>query len=182
VSESFRVTQVTPLLHSYVFDVERRLIEHDGATFARDVVTHAGAVSILAINERDEVGLLRQYRAPFERYVLEIPAGTLDVEGEEPLEAAKRELNEELGCEAKEWRLLGRFMVSPGWTNQVMSIFEARAITLVERHPDGPEERSSLVEWVPINALKGTLAKEVMNDYTLTVALHRVFGTFFDND
>lgn len=90
MSQSFRVTQVTPLLHSHVFDVERRQIEHDGTTFSRDVVTHAGAVSILAINEREEVGLLRQYRAPFARYVLEIPAGTLDVDGEEPLDAAKR--------------------------------------------------------------------------------------------
>ena len=55
MSETFRITQVTSLLHSYVFDVERRLVEHDGTTFERDVVTHAGAVSILAINERDEV-------------------------------------------------------------------------------------------------------------------------------
>jgi len=182
VSESFRVAQVTPLLHSRVFDVERRLIEHDGTTFERDVVTHSGSVSILAINEQDEVGLLRQYRAPFDGYVLEIPAGTLDVKGEEPLAAAKRELREELGCDAQTWRLLGRFKVSPGWTDQVMTIYEARDIIPVRRQPDGPEERSSLVEWVPISALKETLAKESTNDYTLTVAMHRVFGTLFDDD
>ena len=182
MSETFRVTQVTSLLHSYVFDVERRLVEHDATTFERDVVTHAGAVSILAINERDEVGLLRQYRAPFDEYVLEIPAGTLDVTDEEPLAAAKRELREELGADAMSWRLLGRFKVSPGWTNQVMTIFEARDITMVQRQPEGPEERSSRIEWVPIGGLKETLARETTNDYTLMVALHRVFGNFFDDD
>ena len=135
MSEKFRVTQVTPLLHSHVFDVEKRLVEHDGTFFERDVVTHAGAVAILAINEREEVGLLRQYRAPFDAYVLEIPAGTLDVQGEEPLAAAKRELREELGCEASRWRQMGRFTVSPGWTNQEMVIFEAKGLELVGRRP-----------------------------------------------
>lgn len=182
MSNSFRITQVTPLLHSHVFDVEKRRVEHDGVTFDRDVVTHAGAVAILAINELNEVGLLRQYRAPFDSYVLEIPAGTMDVAGEEPLATAQRELREELGCEADRWRLLGRFKVSPGWTNQVMNIFEAREIKLVERGPQGPEERSSVIEWVPISRLKETMRQESTNDYTLTVALHRVFGTFFDDD
>jgi len=182
VSETFRITRVTPLLQSHVFDVERRLVEHDGAVFERDVVTHAGAVSILAINAKDEVGLLRQYRAPFNEYVLEIPAGTRDVAGEEPLDAAKRELREELGCEATSWRLLGRFKVSPGWTDQQMSIFEARNLTLVDRHPEGPEEVSSSIEWVPVSDLKTVLSRESSLDYTLCVALHRVFGTFFDDD
>ncbi|MFZ1063558.1 MAG: NUDIX hydrolase [Acidimicrobiales bacterium] len=182
MSDSFRVTRITPLLHSHVFDVERRLVEHDGSTFERDVVTHTGAVAILAMNDDDEVGLLRQYRAPFDAEVLEIPAGTLDVRGEQPLDAAKRELREELGCEAADWRLLGRFKVSPGWTNQVMNIFEARALTLIPRQPEGPEERASVIEWVPVRDLKRTLAREDTLDYTLSVALHRVFGTFFDED
>lgn len=182
MSEKFRVTQVTPLLHSHVFDVEKRLVEHDGTFFERDVVTHAGAVAILAINEREEVGLLRQYRAPFDAYVLEIPAGTLDVQGEEPLAAAKRELREELGCEATTWRLLGKFKVSPGWTNQVMTIFEARGTAMVKREPEGPEERSLVIEWVPVSALRETLARESANDYTLTVALLRVFGSLFDDN
>ncbi len=63
-----------------------------------------------------------------------------------------------------------------------MNIFEAREIKLVERGPQGPEERSSVIEWVPISRLKETMRQESTNDYTLTVALHRVFGTFFDDD
>ena len=182
MSESFRVVQRTPLLTSFVFDVERRTVEHDGTTFDRDVVTHRGAVSILAINDLAEVGFIRQYRAPFDDYVLEIPAGTLDVDGELPLDAAKRELLEELGCVASEWTLLGRFMVAPGWTNQVMNIFEARGVTNVGREPEGPEETSSSIEWVHVTDLKERLGREATLDYTLSVAMHRIFGTFFDHD
>lgn len=179
---SFRVIDSTPLLQSRVFRVERRTVEHEGATFERDVAVHRGAVSILAINDCDEVGLVRQYRAPFDEEVLEIPAGTMDHEGEDPLDTAKRELREELGCEATQWRLLGRFKVSPGWTNQVMTMFEARGITVGERHPEGPEEHSMKVLWIPFAELKETLRREASNDYSLVVALHRVFGTLFDDD
>ncbi len=100
MSPPFRVVATEPLLASRVFRVERRTVSDGGQTFTRDVVTHQGAVAILAINDRGEIGMLRQYRAPFDAEVLEIPAGTLDVEGEDPLGAAQRELREELGCEA----------------------------------------------------------------------------------
>jgi ADP-ribose pyrophosphatase len=182
VSESFRIVGTKSLLHSYVFDVERRTVEHAGELFERDVVTHNGAVAVLAINGDDEVGLIRQYRSPFDTYTWEIPAGTLDVEGEAPLATAKRELREELGCEAGEWRLLGQFMVSPGWTNQLMNIYEARDLVEVERSPAGPEETSSTIHWVTIAKLKDTFRREPAMDSTAAIALHRVFGSFFDGD
>ncbi len=182
MTKSFRVVDRSPLLESFVFDVERRTIEHDGTTFERDVVTHQGAVAILAINDADEVGFIRQYRAPFDAFVLEIPAGTMDHQGEEPLATAKRELREELGCDATSWTLLGRFMVSPGWTNQVMNIFEARGITTCERAPEGPEETSASIEWIAIAKIQETLEHEPMLDYTLSVAMHRVFGTFLERN
>ena len=100
MSESFRVVGTKKLLQSHVFGVEQRTVEHDGTTFERDVVTHLGAVAILAINDRDEIGMIRQYRTPFDRFCWEVPAGTLDVPGEDALRAAQRELREELGCEA----------------------------------------------------------------------------------
>jgi ADP-ribose pyrophosphatase len=182
VADEFRLVKSTPLFHSYVFDVERRVIEHQGEEFNRDVAAHRGAVAILAIDDNERVGFIRQYRAPFDEFSLEIPAGTMDVDGEETLETAKRELHEELGCEAATWRLLGRFKVSPGWTNQVMTIYEARDLTFVQRTPEGPEETSSSVEWVAVKDLRSFLRQEATLDYTMTVALHRVFGTFFDVD
>jgi 8-oxo-dGTP pyrophosphatase MutT (NUDIX family) len=180
VSESFHVVGTTPLLQSHVFGVERRVVEHDGVTFERDVVTHPGAVAMLAINERDEIGLIRQYRTPFDRFCWEIPAGTLDVPGEDTLTAAKRELREELGVEAQQWTLLGTFMTSPGWSNQRMWIYEARVLHDVPRSPAGPEETSSSVHWLSPEELRETLRGEPAIDNTMAVALNRVYGTFFD--
>lgn len=182
MSEPFRVVGTKTLLNSYVFDVEQRTVEHGSEHFDRDVATHKGAVAVLAVNEHDEVGLIRQYRAPFDRFTWEIPAGTLDVDGEVPLASAKRELREELGVEAKEWRFLGQFMVSPGWTNQLMNIFEARGLSQVEREPAGPEELSSTIHWIPIPQLKETFRSDPAMDSTAAIALHRVFGSFFDED
>jgi 8-oxo-dGTP pyrophosphatase MutT (NUDIX family) len=181
VSDAFRIERVEPLLHSHVFDVERRTVRHDGAAFTRDVVVHAGAVAILAINDRDEVGFVRQYRAPFDRVTLEIPAGTLDVEGESHLEAARRELREELGVRAGRWTSLGRFTTATGWSNQVMTIFEARELSPVPREPAGPEERSSQVVWLGRGELRDALRREDTLDSTMVVALHRIFGSLFDD-
>ena len=180
MSESFQIEGTTPLLHSHVFDVERRVIRYDGGTFERDVATHRGAVAILVINDAEEIGLIRQYRAAFDTSGWEIPAGTRDVDGEDALDCAKRELAEEMGCEAASWTLLGRFMTSPGWTNQVMTIFEARELTMTERRPAGPEESGSSVRWFSKEELRKTLLREPAIDSTMVVALHRVFGTFLD--
>jgi ADP-ribose pyrophosphatase len=182
VSDSFDIERTEKLLHSRVFDVERRTIRHGGTSFDRDVAVHKGAVAILVFNDAGEVGLVRQYRSAFDAYLWEIPAGTQDVDDEDPLDTAKRELREELGVDAQQWRLLGRFMNSPGWTNQVMTIYEAREITQMERLPAGPEESASSVRWVAVADLATTLANQGAIDSTTAVALHRVFGTFFDRD
>jgi 8-oxo-dGTP pyrophosphatase MutT (NUDIX family) len=182
VSPPFHVVSREPLLTSRVFTVEQRTVTDGAQAFTRDVVSHRGAVAILAVDDAGEIGLIRQYRAPFDAEVLEIPAGTLDVEGEDPLGAARRELREELGREAATWTLLGRFMVSPGWCDQVMTIFEARHLTSVARDPAGPEEKASRVLWRSPRELHEMLRGEAMIDYTLAVALHRVYGRFFDSD
>ena len=180
MSDQFQIVRRERLLDSYVFNVEQRTIQHGDEVFSRDVVVHPGAVAILAVNERDEIGFLRQYRSSVDRVTLEIPAGTLDVPGEDPLDAARRELLEELGCEAARWTVLGRFMVSPGWSDQLMTIFEARQLTHGARRPMGPEERTSTVQWLSKETLRATLGGEGALDATMVVALHRVFGDLFD--
>jgi 8-oxo-dGDP phosphatase len=180
VSDEFRVTSTVPLLHSYVFDVERVTVVHGEQSFERDVARHGGAVAILAINDAGEVGVLRQYRATVDRTTLEIPAGTCDVTGEDPLATAQRELAEEMGCEALSWRLLARLMVSPGWTDQLMSIYEARDLHLVDRRPEGPEESAASIEWLSPARLREALENEPAIDATMAAALNRVYGTLFD--
>ncbi len=174
MTSRFRVAATTPLLHSAVFDVERRVIVGADPPFERDVVVHAGAVAVVAVDELDRVGVIRQYRAPFDRVTYEIPAGTLDHPGETALAAAKRELLEEMGCRASRWRRLGRFMVSPGWTDQVMTIYEARALVIGPRHPEGPEEEQSRVAWLTTDEVARLLAGSQPVDATLALGVLQV--------
>ena len=118
----------------------------DGETAERQVVTHPGAVTVIA-HDDENVWLVRQPReAVGESSLLELPAGKLDVEGESPLECAQRELEEEIGKAAGEWRELKRFYVSPGLTEEIMYLFLATDLTDVEHDPD-PNERIEIVPW-----------------------------------
>jgi ADP-ribose pyrophosphatase len=90
---------------------------------------HPGAVAIVAIDAEDQVLLVRQYRSPAERVLLEIPAGTLDRgdDGsiEDPEIASRRELEEETGYRAASWQLLGRFWTAPGFATELMYLYLA---------------------------------------------------------
>ncbi len=181
MSDSFYVEGADVVFRSHVFDVERRTVRHIKGTIERDVAVHRGAVAVLAINANDQIGVIHQYRSTFDAVLIEIPAGTQDAAGESERETAERELEEELGCRASQWRLLGRFMNSPGWTNQVMTIFEARQLSTVERRPVGPEESAATVSWLSRADLRNALRSGVAIDATTAVALHRGYGTFFDD-
>ena len=127
----------------------------DGETAERQVVTHPGAVTVIAHDE-ERVWLVRQPREPVgEAALLELPAGKLDVEGETPLECAKRELAEEIGKAAGEWRELKRFYVSPGLTEEIMYLFLATDLSDVEHEAD-PNDRIEIVPW-PLADLDGAI-------------------------
>jgi ADP-ribose pyrophosphatase len=118
----------------------------DGSTSERQVIGHPGAVAMVAHDE-ENVWLVRQPReAVGEEALLEIPAGKLDVEGESRLECAQRELVEEIGKTARDWRELKRFYVSPGLTEEEMTLFLATGLEDAEHDPD-PEERIEIVAW-----------------------------------
>jgi len=178
VSGPFSVTSSEHLLGSWVFDVERRTISGPDGCFERDVVVHPGAVAILCVDEYERVALIRQYRATVDALTYEIPAGTLDGEGENALTAAQRELVEEIGVVASSWTELGTFLNSPGWTNQTITIFEARNLAYVPRQPAGPEESVSEVLWLTIGELAELQKVERFFDATTAVALHRLHGGF----
>jgi ADP-ribose pyrophosphatase len=118
----------------------------DGELVEREVVGHPGSVAILAHDE-EHVYLVRQPReAVGEPALLELPAGKLDVEGETTLECARRELLEEVGLVAREWRELKRFYASPGFAEEEVSLFEATG--LEQRDPEPAEgERIEIVAW-----------------------------------
>jgi len=120
-----------------------------GGRHTRDWVEHPGAVAMVAVDSGD-VLLVRQYRTPAARVLLEIPAGTLDRDAtgaiEDPALAAPRELGEETGFRAASWRLLGRFFPAPGFASESMHLYLATDLSAIEGYagPE-PDERIDLV-------------------------------------
>jgi ADP-ribose pyrophosphatase len=176
VSDSFSIVDRHTLLTSYIFSIERRTIAHNGNNFDRDVAVHPGAVAMVAINDLDQVGLVRQYRASVNKVLWEIPAGTIDASDADPLFTAQRELLEELGVTASEWSKIAEVYVSPGWTTQLMHIFVARGLSFEGRSPDGPEESAAEVVWLSRDEVRGLLDAGDVNDATLTIGLRHYLG------
>lgn len=127
----------------------------DGETVTREVVGHPGAVAVVA-HDGELLYLVRQPReAVGEDALLELPAGKLDVEGEDPLATAKRELAEEIGKAAGEWRFLCKFFTSPGFTDE--EVFVYLATELADAHAEAEEEERIEVEKVPLTDLDGVI-------------------------
>jgi len=110
-----------------------------GRRATREVVEHPGAIVVIALDERGEVALVRQYRHAVKRYLLELPAGGLEP-GEEPLATAQRELREEVGVEAARWTPLGHFFSSPGFANEILHVFLAEDLRPAYAEPDEDED------------------------------------------
>ncbi|HEU4965047.1 MAG TPA: NUDIX hydrolase [Bacilli bacterium] len=110
----------------------------NGKEAQREVVLHPGAVTVLAITNEDNVLLVRQFRKPTDRLLIETPAGKLE-HGENPLEAVKRELEEETGYTAKEWKHLNSFYTSPGFADELMHAYVATDLKKLEQKLDDDE-------------------------------------------
>lgn len=117
----------------------------DGEMFARDVIHHPGAVSVVPVIG-DEVILVRQYRAAVEREMLEIPAGKRDVEGEAVEVTAARELEEEIGMRAGRLQLLAQFYNSPGFVDEHSFVFLATDLAPCALSAQGIEEQHMTIE------------------------------------
>jgi 8-oxo-dGDP phosphatase len=125
----------------------------DGGEMVREVVRHTDAVAVVPVLDDGRVVLLRQYRQPLRRYVLEIPAGKMDQDGESPEEVAHRELAEEIGHDARELVHLVTFHNSAGWTTETTHVYLGRGLHEVPP-PDGfePEGEEAHMEVVPLAA------------------------------
>jgi 8-oxo-dGDP phosphatase len=152
----------------------------DGKIAERDVVEHPGAVAVLALDASEQVLLIRQYRHPVGHLLWEIPAGLRDVSGEPPWATAQRELLEESGYRARDWRVLADYFSSPGFTTERLRVFLARD---VEEVPAGQrdfvpeaEEASLVVAWLPLeDAVAKIFAGELHNGPAI-VAIMAVYA------
>ena len=112
----------------------------NGRLAEREVVYHPGGVAVLALEEDGTVYLVRQFRYPIQRELLELPAGKLDHGTQEDhLLGAKRELSEETGLEASEWTYLGYTLASPGFCDEALHMYLARGLTRKGQHLDEDE-------------------------------------------
>jgi ADP-ribose pyrophosphatase len=111
----------------------------------REIVEHPGAVAIVAVDAGGMVALVRQLREAARKYLLELPAGTLEA-GETPLESARRELEEETGLTGGTWRELAAFYTTPGFCRERMHLFAAEDVESGEARPEADEELE-LVRW-----------------------------------
>jgi 8-oxo-dGDP phosphatase len=145
---SFRVVEEETVLRAHVFSVVRATVStDDGTRFERDIVRHPGAVAVVAVTDGGSVVLLRQYRAPVDRSILEIPAGTRDVDGEPPHETARRELAEEAGYRAERMELLAEILNTPGFCDESTYLYLATGLLAVPPDRHGFEEQQiSVVE------------------------------------
>ncbi|WP_116199372.1 NUDIX domain-containing protein [Amycolatopsis circi] len=143
-----------------------------GETAKREVVEHLGAVVIAALDGEDNVTLVHQYRHPLGRRLWELPAGLIDHEGEDPVDAARRELAEEAGLAAGSWDTLVDVAASPGFTDEVVRVFLARDLSEVDRDVLGEEEADLVVRKFPLaEAVRMALAGELVNGATVSGVL-----------
>jgi len=154
---SFERIDAETVYDGRIFDVVKARYRHaDGEVVERENVEHGGAVGIVT-HDDEHLWLVRQPREGIMRDdVLEIPAGRLDVEGEAPEDAAKRELAEELGLAAGSWSHMTTYFTSAGFTNEQVHLYLATDLRQVDQPETEEDERIEIVRW-PLEDLDGAI-------------------------
>ena len=141
----------------------------NGKPCVREIVEHAGGVTVAALTDDDKLIFVRQFRYPYMKVLLELPAGKLE-KGEDPLESGKRELLEETGCTAEEYISLGEFYPSCGYTDEVIYLYLAKGLKFGAQSLD--EDEFLNVEKIPLEkAVKMVMSNEIKDGKTQTAIL-----------
>ncbi|NBM19010.1 NUDIX hydrolase [Streptomyces sp. GC420] len=166
--EEWRVTATaTPFTGNKTSVRTDDVVMPDGTVVRRDYQVHPGSVAVLAIDDQDRVVVLKQYRHPVRQKLWEIPAGLLDVPGENPLTAAQRELYEEAHVKAEDWRVLTDVYTTPGGSDEAVRVFLARQLSDAQGDRFAVEHEEADMEFarVPLAELvRGVLAGELHNN------------------
>ena len=152
---------------SHMFKVEAEEVElNSGKVAFRDRVVHPGAVVILPQLTNGNLLLVRQYRHPIRKELIEFPAGTIEA-AEFPMRCAERELEEEVGRKAKEWVQLGQLYPAPGFCSEIQHLFLARWMTEVEQKLDEDELINEVLEMSPIEIEEKIKSCEITDGKTI---------------
>lgn len=180
-STPYRVVDSELLLDAPIIGVRRDTITTATGEAKREIVEHFSAVAVAAVRD-NHVMMIRQYRHGVGRHLWEIPAGLLDLVGEDPLEAARRELAEEAALRAHNWHLLGDVVTSPGFSEEMCRVYLAEDLDDDLSDFDLPEAEFEEAEietrWVPIpEAIEWVQTGKVENSIATIALLHLAAGT-----
>lgn len=151
---------------------DKVMLENGKETY-REVVVHPGAVAVVALNDKNEVYLVSQYRYPIGQELLEVPAGKIN-EGEDPFECGKRELLEETGVIAKKYKSLGEIYTSVGFCDEKIYLFLAQDLSQKEQNLD--EDEFVSVKTLPFSVVLDMIYSNDIKDAKTQVAILKVKG------
>lgn len=169
---NFEVVSSELLLDSPIIAVRRDGVVMPGGGVAnREIVEHFGAVAILAF-DGEKIPMVRQYRHCVKQRLWELPAGILDVADEDPLECARRELQEETGLAAQNWSLIVDLVSSPGFCEESIRVFLATNLREIERPEPEDEEADMQLEWFTVDeAVNMVLRGEIVNGIAIAAIM-----------
>lgn len=131
----------------------------NGKTASRELVDHRPAAAAICINDEKKMLLVTQWREAIKQLTLEIPAGMIDASDVSPLDAMKRELNEEGGLKAEYWEKVAEFYTSPGFSNEKLHLFYCDTLSPVANKLDLDEDEFLTAEWYSLEELKNLLTE-----------------------
>ncbi|WP_336646295.1 NUDIX hydrolase [Microbacterium sp. USHLN186] len=157
--------------HGVVWDVRDDRVRYGDGEIRRQYVAHTGAVAIVALDERERVLLIQQYRHPIRHRDWELPAGLLDVPGEPPEVAARRELGEEADVTAEHWEHLVSVWTTPGGNDEMIHVYLATGLSDLDAHEREDEEADIRVEWVPLSEAADAVLAGRMHNGILSIGV-----------
>ncbi len=170
----FRRLSSDPIYVGRVFTLSQEIFESPtGVQFDRQIVRHNGAVAVVPMHDDGTITLILQYRPALGMRIYEIPAGLCDRPGEPKDEAARRELQEEVGLATSSLDLLGDCTPAPGLTDERVTIYLARGLTDIAATADGPEEDDLVIHRVPLAEALSMIDRGEIIDGKTVIALLR---------
>lgn len=177
VDDPAPILQSETVFTGRVFGVDTETAQFGEGTITRSFSTHYGAVAVLPIDDQDRILLINQYRHPVRKRLWEIPAGLLDVPGEDPLVAAKRELAEEVDLVADDWSEPLLYYPSPGQSDEFLRLYEARGLHAAPSAHDRTDEEAQIVRrWVTLDEARDAIFAGRIGNSALVIGVMAAYA------